>query len=308
MELFFVGSMVIFTGPGCQGNGLSEWRKRNMRFTAGLKLGLAGFVSFLLPSSVSAAGMPELAVYRGVYDLQLENALEKSGITGLTGRMVYEFNGSKCEGYTTQFRLMTRVDTRNAPLRVTDQQVTSFESADGRDFHFASKNYIGQELTKEVVGIASRTGNAVKVRLTKPEEALYELKSAEFPIAHTVQVIRNALAGKRFSQLRLYDSSEDANELVETVVVIGKKKRPGPDRETALMGAYGNEAVWPVTVSYFNGNDNRESLPAYRTSFLLYRNGITRDLLMDYGDFSIRGKLVRLDILDRKADSSACVK
>ena len=34
--------------------------------------------------------VPHLAIY----DLQLENASDKSGITGLIGRMAYEFNGS----------------------------------------------------------------------------------------------------------------------------------------------------------------------------------------------------------------------
>ncbi len=39
-------------------------------------------------------------------------------------------------------------------------------------------------------------------------------------------------------------------------------------------------------------------MPIYRINFKLYRNGITRDLTMDYGDFSMRGKLVKLDIYD----------
>ena len=35
-----------------------------------------------------------LAPHRAVYDLQLKDATERSGIAGMYGRMVYEFNGS----------------------------------------------------------------------------------------------------------------------------------------------------------------------------------------------------------------------
>lgn len=279
-----------------------------MRFTTGLKLCLAGFFASVPHYAAFAAGPDNLVAYRGVYDLQLENISEKSGITSLTGRMVYEFSGLKCGGYTTQFRFITRVDIKDVPARITDQQTASFESADGREFHFTSKNYVDQDLAKEVVGKVRHTGNALDVKLTKPEEAEYKLKSAEFPIAHTVQIIKNAVAGKHFFRTRLYDGSEDADELVETAVIIGPQKKPEPDRETKIMGIYGDDPVWPVTVSYFNDADNRDGLPAYRTSFLLYRNGITRDLFMDYGDFSIRGKLVRFDLLDNTAEKAACPK
>lgn len=279
-----------------------------MDCTPGLKLALGGIIAFLLSFSASVAMAEDLIAYRGVYDLQLENMTEKSGITGLTGRMVYEFSGSKCEGYTTQFRFITQVDMKEASSRMTDQQTTSFESADGHHFRFASKNYLDQEETKEIVGAAMLSSKGVEVKISRPEEETYKLKSAEFPIMHTRQIIKNALAGKHFFQARLFDASEDANALTETTVIIGKEKKGQPDRETRIMGSYGNDPAWPVTISYFNDNDSGDGLPVYRTSFLLYKNGITRDLFMDYGDFSLRGRLVHLDILNDKAAPAGCAK
>jgi len=279
-----------------------------MRFTTGLTWALAGFASLLLVSAASAGGPETLAAYRGVYDLQLETTSEKAAINTLAGRMVYEFNGSKCEGYTTQFRFITRIDMKEAPTRMTDQQTTTFESPDGKHFRFASKNFVDQQLTKEVIGAAVRDGKGITVKLTKPEDAEYAINPAVFPISHTLQVIKNALDGKRFFRIRLYDASEDADETTETTVIIGRQQKPQPDRETRIMGAYGNEPVWPVTISYFSDRDNRDGLPAYRTSFLMYKNGITRDLVMDYGDFSIRGKLVHFDILDRKPETASCAR
>ena len=40
-----------------------------------------------------------------------------------------------------------------------------------------------------------------------------------------------------------------------------------------------------------------EEMPQYRISFKLHDNGLTRDLTMDYGDFSMKGKLVNLMLL-----------
>ena len=39
-------------------------------------------------------------------------------------------------------------------------------------------------------------------------------------------------------------------------------------------------------------------MPEYRISFKLHENGMTRDLVMDYGDFSMKGKLVNLSLFD----------
>ena len=48
-----------------------------------------------------------------------------------------------------------------------------------------------------------------------------------------------------------------------------------------------------------------EETPEYRISFKLHENGLTRDLEMDYGDFSMKGKLVNLSLFDKP---KACKK
>ncbi len=64
--------------------------------------------------------------------------------------------------------------------------------------------------------------------------------------------------------------------------------------------------IWPVEIAYFDpGEGNGEELPSYRITFKLYENGITRDLVMDYGDFSMTGRLVELTPLKDQAASCA---
>lgn len=259
----------------------------------------------------SAAGVRavKFVSYRAIYDITLENMAEKSDITGLTGRMAYEFSGSNCEGWTTQFRLLTHVDMKEDAARLTDRQSTTFESADGREFRFATKNYLDNDLTEEVVGTAKRGKKGLEVLMTKPDDAVYKLKDAYFPLMQMKDIVSNALAGKHFLKMGLFDGSSEPDSIAETTIIIGgRKKSPADDRESKFMGAYADAPVWPVTISYFDDAENKDGLPSFRTEFLLYENGITRDLFMDYGDFSVRGRLIKLDILSDKDNKTACKK
>ncbi|MFS2326828.1 cell envelope integrity protein EipB [Brucella sp. H1_1004] len=265
----------------------------------------SGATVFVWGGVANAASTVSLIPHRAVYDLTLDRADEKSGISGLTGRMVYEFNGSACEGYTTNFRFVTRIDMDEQPQRVTDQQTTSFESADGKDFRFANKTFVDKELVKEVRGDAKVEGGKTVVALSKPKDDKLDLKATQFPTTHMEELIAKALAGEKFYQTTLYDASEDADRVVATTVVVGKEQEAKND-ETKAMGKFTKDNVWPVTISYFDDKEKQDGLPIYRINFKLYKNGITRDLTMDYGDFSMRGKLVKLDLYDDNATNADC--
>ncbi|MEQ9246558.1 MAG: DUF1849 family protein, partial [Nitratireductor sp.] len=96
---------------------------------------------------------PKLLPHRAVYDLSLEQASDRSGINGITGRMVYEFAGSSCEGYTTTFRFVMRLETDEAS-RLSDQQTSTYEDGDGKVFQFVNKMYLDNALDREVKGVA----------------------------------------------------------------------------------------------------------------------------------------------------------
>jgi len=254
-----------------------------------------------------AASTVTLVPPRAVSDLTLDRADEKSGISGLTGRMVYEFNGSSWEGYTTNFRFVTRIDMEEQPQRVTDQQTTTFEGADGKNFRFVNKTFVDKELVKEVRGDAKLEGGKTVVELSKPKENKLDLKGTQFPTGHMEELIGKAEAGQKFYQTSLFDASEDADRVVATTVVVGKEQAVSDD-ETKVMGKFSKDQVWPVTIAYFDDKEKQDGLPIYRINFKLYRNGITRDLTMDYGDFSMRGKLVKLDVYDAAKNKVTCDK
>jgi EipB-like len=263
-----------------------------------LALLILAFSSGAFPAS---AAVRALAPHRAVYDLTLDKASDRSGITGITGRMVYEFNGSACEGYTVTFRFVTRINTGES-TRVTDQQTTTFEDAGGKNFSFVTKSYVDQSLDKEVRGTATREGNTVKVQLEKPDQQSVDLGHTLFPTQHLIDLLDKADVGNTFYETSLFDGSEDADRAMTTNVVIGKKADGGKDDpEAPALASLEKEKVWPVEIAYFDPKKGGgEETPEYRISFKLHDNGVTRDLIMDYGDFSMKGTLVNLKLFDAK--------
>ncbi|MBB4169581.1 cell envelope integrity EipB family protein [Rhizobium sp. BK538] len=271
---------------------------------AALLLASASTTVYAAAPATSAAIATGLVAHRAVYDLELKDASERSGISGMSGRMVYEFDGNYCTGFTTNFRFVTQIDTGDA-VRVSDQQTKTFENVKDRRFTFDTKSFTDDQLDKEVNGAAQDQAEGVKVALTQPTSKELQLAASRFPTEHMLDVIRNAKAGKRLFEARVFDGSDDGDKALVTTTVVGKQVAPAADEADAgNAGAFAKAAFWPVTISYFNENTKTDALPVYRMSFKLYENGITRDLTMDYGDFVLSGRLAKLELLDSK--SAAC--
>lgn len=239
-----------------------------------------------------------LAPHRAVYDLTLKDADERSGIAGIYGRMVYEFKGSACAGYTTNFRFVTQIDT-GEEKRLSDQQTTTFEDVTSRKFQFTTKSFTDQQLDKEVAGDAEEADSRITVKLTTPDKREVDLDDGRFPTEHMIDVLESARSGKHFFESRIFDGSDNGDQTLMATTVIGKLEKPS-DNETdaASAGELAKSEFWPVTIAYFNEKQAADSLPVYRMAFKLYDNGIIRDLTMDYTDYVLTGRLSKLELLE----------
>ncbi|PTM95098.1 cell envelope integrity EipB family protein [Mycoplana dimorpha] len=259
-------------------------------------LSAATCLAALLPGPVSAATAVGLAPHRAVYDLQLKDASERSGIAGMYGRMVYEFNGNPCDGYTVSFRFVTQVNT-GEETRVTDQQTTTYEDLRNKSFRFLTRSFTDDKLDKEVRGSARDDKKGVNVELTSPDPKAVELAESIFPTEHMLEVIDRARKGERFFEARIFDGSDSGDKTLMTTTVLGNRQMPeAGDVDAAQAGSFAKQAYWPVTIAYYDDVAKGDALPVYRMSFKLYENGITRDLTMDYGDFVLTGKLANLEV------------
>ncbi|WP_340161930.1 cell envelope integrity EipB family protein [uncultured Hoeflea sp.] len=264
-------------------------------------LAIVSLALLFTPSAEAApgAGAGGLAAHRAVYDLSLKDASERSGISGMVGRMVYEFNGSACEGYTVSFRFVTEIAT-GEDSRLTDQQTTTFEDVRNGTFSFVTRSYVDQKLDHEIRGSAEVKGDALAVDLEQPEKLALDVAMAHFPTEHMIELIDKARKGERFYESRIYDGSDEGDKAMITTTIVGEKQSVETgDAEAERAGELADDAYWPVSMSYFQETaEEGDGLPVYSIAFKLYENGITRDLTMDYGDFVLQGQLAQLDLFD----------
>jgi hypothetical protein len=275
----------------------------------------AGLAAIVVAASISGSAFaqkvtppapPEaLAPHRAVYEITLADARGGSGVTELSGRMVYELTGSSCQGYTQSMRFVTRMTNQEGATSVTDMRSSSWEDAVAKAFRFNSSQYKDTRLQETTDGDAARStpGGEVKVLITKPAKKAISLKANTFfPVQHSRALLKAARSGAQFFMADLYDGSEKGEKVFSTASFIGQPKPIGYNKslpQAKNASQLDGLKSWPISISYFEEeSDDKDAIPAYELAFLYFENGVSRRLFIDYGEFAVRGALQSLEFLD----------
>ena len=268
--------------------------------------GLVAGSCLVLSAPVPAESATVLVPHRAVYDLKLTRSRGKRSIETVRGRILYDFSGNACEGYALQFRQVSEIDSGEGKVALSDLRATTWEEGDAKSFRFNSQNQVNQRVVDAVTGNAGRDSAGISVTLSKPKEKNFNLDAkTAFPTEHMRRIIEAALAGKTLLELPVFDGSESGEKVFSTLTVIGRELAPDekkPDDAAAGNAALAGLKRWPVTISYFEQSGNSgEQTPVYSIGFELYENGISRALVLDYGDFVVSGIMSQLDMKDAPA-------
>ena len=269
-------------------------------------LGVALAASSVLPSHAAPAKGPIVMVpHRAVYDMSLGETRTGSSITDVQGRMVFEITGSACEGYTQNMRFVTKMASAEGQPSVTDLRSTTYEDGAATEFRFNSTQIRDQKPGEVAIGDARRADRSadLAVELTKPEKKTLTLGNKVYlPVQHSIALVEAGRSGQSRLKADLYDGSEHGDKVYETTSSIGAEVLPGGNKKLPeVKNAEPLDALsaWPVSISYYEkGSDATDAAPAYELGFLFYENGVSRKLLIDYGDFSIKGDLKEITFLD----------
>lgn len=270
------------------------------RGQAGLRRWLSWRVLGLLVLTSATASYAEavpLANHLAVYDLKLAKS-RKPSLQSVRGRILYDFTGNSCIGYTTKVRQVTEMDNGEGTINVSDLRSTTWEDDAGDNFRFNSTNYINDRVATTVDGEAHRTANGVWVTLKKPAAKVFRLNAATaFPTQQQRDAIAAARAGKTILDLPVYDGSDNGEKVYDTTAVIGHLIPPTvkPDDAAADKPQLAGVDRWHLHVSYFTQHGVGEQTPAYALAFEIYANGVSRALTLEYPDFDIAGKLTTLE-------------
>jgi hypothetical protein len=267
-----------------------------------------GLASALSGGRVEAAASGAFLSHQALYELSLVKSRGSNSINGARGRILYNFSGSACEGYTSEFRQVSELDSGEGKTTLSDLRSKSWEDGAGKSYRFKIDTRMNDADSAPVDGVAERDGDHVTVKLKQPVAKTFTLDgSTVFPTEQIERIIAAARAGKSVLELMVYDGSDNGEKVYNTLSVIGQPI-PGdrsiatPDPSTA-NDVMKSMTRWPVTVSYYDHDakaKDGEQTPVYAMSFELYENGVSRALVLDYNDFVISGALGKFDVKDSK--------
>ncbi len=263
-------------------------------------------IGFLLSFPALAAAPHPIdapVAHRAIYEIGLADATEASGITNAAGRLVFEVSGNPCEGYTMSQRLVVRLDGPDEADRLLDFRVSTYEAGDGEFYRFVSRTYVNERVIEDVKGLAERSADGIHVHLESPEKKDIRLESgALFPSQHLTELLKAARADRRFISTAVYEGAGQGEASDTASAIIGTAERHAAD-DSLTSGLRG----WPVSIAYFSNEKQAENqdfgdqVPSYQMSFILYENGVTRDLVMDYGDYKLSGTLEAIEALEQQS-------
>src|SRR3977135_4015114 len=129
----------------------------------------AAFVWSSLEGRAEAAASGPFLAHQALYDLSLLKSRGSNSINSARGRILYNFSGSACEGYTSEFRQVSELDSGEGKVTLSDLRPTSWEDGAGNSYRFKIDTRMNDADSSPVEGVAERTGDHVTVTLTQPE-------------------------------------------------------------------------------------------------------------------------------------------
>jgi hypothetical protein len=273
----------------------------------GLRAQTAQTVSLVTPQQ--ATGIT-LVPHRAIYDLKVRNIRAGSSITNVAGRMVYELTGNVCEGFTQTSRFVLEVTTQDSGSSVTDVRSVTFEDGKAEKFRFNTTTVRDGKGSEVSSGEVVRNAEGISVDLARPTKDTKSFGNAYFPVQHSFALLKVARDGGNRVVGDLYDGSDSGQKTYDTTATIGAVRAPGANKRlAAVKGADKLDGLraWPVAISYFDKKKGQtDALPVYEMAFLFYDNGVSRQLVIDYGDYAIAGDITGVEYLDPPAGSAPC--
>src|SRR3954452_14715830 len=158
---------------------------RRLRFplNRSLLVGIAALVIAPISNgSIASAASPGFLPHQALYELRLMKSRGSAAIDTARGRIVYNFSGSACEGYTSEFRQVSELNSGEGKVTLSDLRSTSWKDAEGKSYRFKIDSRMNDTPSNPIDGIAERTGDHITVKLKQPQAKTFTIDgSTVFP-------------------------------------------------------------------------------------------------------------------------------
>ena len=239
----------------------------------------------------AAARAAPLAAHHAVYTLTLDGSKEE-GVLAATGTMTYDVLDT-CSGWTTSQHLVIDLTNKDGQDIKMVSDYATLENKEGTHLDFHTRELTDKAVTEQLDGAATldRSGGKGEADFISPQKTKVLLPLGTLlPMAHTAAIIDAAIAGKKFLSVPLFDGT-GAGGAEDTFVTIESWKPPAPQKWPGLS----NLPSGRVHIAFFDRNTASET-PTYEIGLEYFANGVADAMVMDFGDFSMDGKLEQFEL------------
>jgi len=246
-------------------------------------------IGLTLAAGARAAALTGQDAY---YDLSLSK-VRTHDVTGATGAMRFSVVDG-CNGWGTTQHMTLLIRNADGSLNKTVTDYMTWESKDAKTLTFTLEERDDDgKLIIDDAGTATHSGpnGAGSITYTTPAGRLINLPPGTlFPMAHTEALLAAGASGKKFISVPLFDGTSDSGAQSTFVAILGEH---GPEKTD--FPALAKLASTDVDIAFFD-RDNSDENPNFRSQMRYYDDGVATDILLDFGDFVMRGKLEKLTI------------
>jgi hypothetical protein len=236
-----------------------------------------------------------LASHRGIYSLTLDRARENAGIVDVSGAMLFELIDA-CESWTTRQRFTMTLRNREGTELETGSDYATLESMDGRNLRFSLTQMTQGAVSSRVAGQAELSADGSGVaRYSEPEVKELPIPPGTLlPNTHTIAALNAARAGQRLLVAPIFDGTT-ADGAQQTTTVLSPWQGPQPVPEAPSLSTLGSSRMRIAFFEPAGEQAGGASTPSYEVSLRYFENGVADDMIMDFGDFTVRAKLMKLE-------------
>lgn len=269
--------------------------KHVLNLSLGLLLTGTGAAAMAAPPAAPVRIVP----HRAVYQMNLAQNRQASQVVNAEGTMTFSW-GDACDGWTNEQKLQMKYYYAQGQMLESTISNASWEAKDGSRYDFTARNTSSTSGSELFRGAATLDQHGGRVSYNMPKDRQMVLKAGTmFPNRHTAAIIYHAQRGDKMPNTVVFDGGDEDGQS-EISIFIGNPS--GPDlaqwadpalqRNSMLQGP-----SWPVRMAFYPLKDNDAGTPDYEMTMDLLPNGIARSVLVDYGDFSVRGVLTAIETL-----------
>ncbi len=246
--------------------------------------------SFVVVAQAANAG--GISAHKAFYEMRLGDRVQNSNIINVIGKSAFVVKRD-CDGWVSVEDYAIEFINDNGGSDRILSHFESWEADSGDKFSFdvtEDSTFLGRKVFGGFADLSARDSGRAFFSL-EPEAELKLPSDTYFPLRHMEIILDAADSGETMLAATIFTGGEPGDALMTTSTVVGGWQTA----ENAIdFGKLRENGFWPIQVAYFKPAATT-SEPEYEIKFSLQRNGVVRNYIIDYGDFSIAADLTKIE-------------